>query len=61
MGSERRVMAERSPLFSAQCSPIGIHPELYVCPSCGAGYPTGPGTCHGFGADKHEPRKVVKR
>lgn len=46
--------------FSPQCFPIGKQAERFICPDCGAGYPA-PGTCHGFGPDKHPARKVAAR
>jgi hypothetical protein len=33
----------------------------WVCLSCGADYPAGPGVCRGYGEDAHPPRQVVRR
>lgn len=39
--------------------PIATRLNRYVCPACGAAYPTR-GTCYGRGPDKHEPTRVVQ-
>jgi hypothetical protein len=46
--------------FYLGCSVTTAHPESFVCPACDATYVRA-GTCHGFGPDKHDPRKVVAR